>query len=102
MLGGLDGSILAGRSSVDLRLAWERLVSLCDALGKRGEGTAEVFHWRACFERIRPAHEAFGMPKGELEDHKVYPKSFVLGWDSLETSEASERLRFFLEWLVLS
>ena len=42
------------------------------------------------------------MPKGELEDHEVCPKNLVLGGDSLETSEAGERLKLFLEWLVLS
>ena len=56
----------------------------------------------SCVERICPAHDVFEMPKGELEDHKVCSKITILGWDSLETSEASERLRFCIKWLVLS
>ena len=42
------------------------------------------------------------MPKGELEDHKVCPKSIVAGQDSLETSDARGMPRFRIKWLVLN
>ena len=58
------------------------------ARNERGDGKAEVFHRQSRFERIRPAHEAFGVSKGEPEDHEVCPKSLVCRGDLLETSEA--------------
>ena len=53
------------------------------ARNERGKGKAEVFHRLACFEQISSAHKAFGMSKGELEEHKVCPKNFQLGCDLL-------------------